>query len=218
MSAVLLGEGAPDAHREPLCIALRQSVLLTLVVCIYASAVHADDQPRPTDRPLVPEAQYFRSNEVGAAPSFSAPVASLTPSNDSQEFSATEFRPRKRNSLELESGKGRGSLLDAPMLKSNSVFQHLSDFKSQGRVRLLTLWQMRGSSLSLQAGKHGSPSLQWSTPWVQSASASRGLFDRLLPMPQHAFGGNTRGNVPHLTPSAPAQFRTLEPAPGSNTK
>ncbi len=216
MSADVLSEGTLDAHREQLCIALRQSLLLTLVVCIYASAAQADDRPLHTDRSLVREAPYFQSHELGAASKLSAPVASLTPSNDFQEFSATEFRPRKRNSLELESGMSRGPLLDAPMLNSNSVFQHMSDFKSQGRVRLLTLWQMRGSSLSLQAGKHGSPSLQWSTPWVRNASASRGLFDRLLPLPQNAFG--TRGNLPHLTLSAPTQSRTLEPASGSNIK
>lgn len=220
MSAVGPVTGTLDAHREAHCIGLRPSVLVTFVICVvvHASAVLADDQPQPPDRTFIREAQKFRPTEVGTASSFAAPFASLTPSSDPQEFSATEFRPRKRNILELESGSGRNSLLDAPMLKSNSVFQHMSDFKSQGRVRLLTLWQMRGSSLSLQAGKHGSPSLQWSTPWVHREGAQRGLFDRLLPVPQHAFGGNARGNMPHLTMSAPTQSRTLELAPGSNTK
>ena len=219
MSAAVLGEGTLDAHREQLCSGLSQSVLLTLVLCINAGAALADDQPLAPDRPVKREALDFRPDEIGIASSFSAPSASLTPVSDPQDFSATEFRPRKRASLQITSGSGRGSLLDAPMLNSNSVFQHLSDFKTQGRVRLLTLWQMRGSSLSLQAGKHGSPSLQWSTPWVhREGAAPRGLFDRLLPMPQHAFGGNTRGNLPHLTLSAPTQSRTLELAPGSNNK
>ena len=218
MSAVVPLKGTLDAHREAHCIGLRHSVLITLVVVVHASAALADDQPLTPDRTFVGEALNFRPTEVGSAASFAAPFASLTPLSEPQKFSATEFRPRTRNILELESGSGRSYLLDAPMLKSNSFFQHMSDFKSQGRVRLLTLWQMRGSSLSLQAGKHGSPSLQWSTPWVHREGASRGLFDRLLPMPQHAFGGNARGNMPHLTISAPTQSRTLELAPGSNTK
>ncbi|MDP9089429.1 MAG: hypothetical protein M3O26_11915 [Pseudomonadota bacterium] len=218
MSGVVPLKGTLDAQAHS--IVLRQSMLITLVVCIvvHASTALADDQPLTPDRKFIGEAQNLPRTEVGSAASFAAPFASLMPLSEPQKFSATEFRPRKRNILQLESGSGRSSLLDAPMLKSNQFFQHMSDFKSQGRVRLLTLWQLRGSSLSLQAGKHGSPSLQWSTPWIHREGAARGLFDRLLPLPQHAFGGNARGSMPHLTISAPTQSRTLELAPGSNTK
>jgi hypothetical protein len=85
------------------------------------------------------------------------------------------------------------------MLQDTSVWQQLAEYRSKGRVRLLTLWQTRGSSLSLQAGKRGAPSLQWSTPWVHhEGGPSRGLFDRLLPSPRTG-AGNSRGTLPRPT-------------------
>jgi hypothetical protein len=213
MSAVALGEGTLDAQRETRCNATRHGMLLTLMLCaVRASAALAGDQPLPTDHTFAHEARMFPHNEAGAEFNYSAPFAALKPSSEPQEFSATEFRPRKPNVLELDSDRGRGSLLDAPMLKSTSIWQQMREFKSQDRVRLLTLWQTRGSSLSLQAGKRGSPSLQWSTPWVHREGASRGLFDRLLPEPQHASSGNSRAGTPHATMSSTSRSLDLGPA------
>jgi hypothetical protein len=198
---------------------VKGTMWLTVVICgvVRTSQALAGDQPLSTDHTFAREAEIFSHPEFTTTPSFSAPFVALQPLSEFQEFSATEFRPRKRNVLELESGSGRSSLFDAPILKSNLVWQHMADFRSQGRVRLLTLWQIRGSSLSLQAGKHGAPSLQWSTPWVHREGASRGLFDRLLPVPQHTFGGNARVNVPHPTMS-PALSRPSDLGPAINTK
>jgi len=52
------------------------------------------------------------------------------------------------------------------------------------------------SSVSLQAGRHGMPSLQWSTPWMHRDVASRGLFDRFLTVSPHSGGGGSRSNGP----------------------
>jgi len=73
----------------------------------------------------------------------------------------------------------------------------LSEAKTQDRVRLLTLWQNRASSLSLQAGKRGAPSLQWSTPWMHRDAASRGLFDRWLAVSPRSFGSAAGHSAPH---------------------
>ena len=101
-------------------------------------------------------------------------------------FSATEFRPRKSATQVADPARPSGSVLDAPMRQGTSVWQQLAQSKAQDRVRLLTLWQTQGSTLSLQAGRHGAPSLQWSTPWVNREDVSRGLFDRLLFAPRGA--------------------------------
>jgi hypothetical protein len=103
------------------------------------------------------------------------------------------------------------------MLKNASVWQHMADYKSQGRVRLLTLWQTGGSSLSLQAGKGGAPSLQWSTPWVHREGTSRGVFDHLLGEPARAAANNLRSSVPRPTGAA-AQAKPLGPSSGVNIK
>lgn len=86
-------------------------------------------------------------------------------------------------------------MIDAPMGRDTSIAQEIAQFKSQDRVRLLTLWQSRASSLSLQAGKRGAPSLQWSTPWMHRDATSRGLFDRLLAVPPRSFGNSSRGGA-----------------------
>jgi hypothetical protein len=229
MSAFGPVNGRIDAHRAARCNNIRSSPLLTLMICgvVRAGQAIAGDQTPISDHEfelgLGLRYEADRSLHAGAAPAslFSAPFVSLNSSSEPQEFSATEFRPRKQGVRDPESSAGRNFLLDAPITKSNSVWQHMSDFRSQGRVRLLTLFQTRGSSLSLQAGKHGAPSLQWSTPWVRREGASRGLFDHLLPVPQHTGGGNAainaRGNMPHPTRS-PTLSRPLDLAPASNTK
>jgi hypothetical protein len=176
------------------CNPIRRSMpLIVLYSVVRASEALAGDQPSSTD----------------TASMFSAPFVSAKPLRGAEEFSATEFRPRKRGVLSKDSATGGGSIIDAPMLMSTSVWQQLSDYKSQDRVRLLTLWQMRGSSLSLQAGRRGSPSLQWSTPWVRREGVSRGLFDRLLAVTPRVGSGNPRSSVTHPT-ATPLPSKALD--------
>jgi hypothetical protein len=82
---------------------------------------------------------------------------------------------------------------------------------------LLTLWQTGGSSLSLQAGKGGAPSLQWSTPWVHREGASRGVFDHLLAEPARAAANNLRSSISRPTGAA-AQAKPLGTSSGGNIK
>jgi hypothetical protein len=196
MSEIGPVNGTIAAHSQARCRYIRESTLLTLVLysVVRASEALAGDQPSNRDSALKEGALSHRNAQSSAAAMFSLPFVSAKPLSDAEEFSATEFRPRKRGLLDKDSARGAGSIIDAPMLKGTSVWQQLSDYKSQDRVRLLTLWQMRGSSLSLQAGRRGTPSLQWSTPWVRREGASRGLFDRLLAVTPRAGGGGSGGN------------------------
>jgi hypothetical protein len=177
------------------------TMLLTSVLCsiVGATPALAGDQP----------------SRVSAS-MFSAPFVSAKPPID-DGFSATEFRPRMHSVASSDSARSEASIIDAPMLRSTSVWQHMADYKSQDRVRLLTLWQMRGSSLSLQAGKHGAPSLQWSTPWVHREGTSQGLFDRLLALPARAAGNTLRSSTPRPTGAA-AQPKSLDLNSGIGTK
>lgn len=127
-----------------------------------------------------------------AAPSIPAPFAfSALP--EVPVFSPTEFRPRKPVLLGARDAGSAASVIDAPMLGDASIARELSGAKTQDRVRLLTLWQSRASSLSLQAGKRGAPSLQWSTPWMHRDTDVRGVFDRLLLVAPRSFGSIVRG-------------------------
>lgn len=200
---------AGSAQRR--CNIIRENALLTLVLCgvVRATQALAGDQPPNTDSMPKHDSQDPRAAQAAAAPMFSAPFVSAKPLAD-DAFSATEFRPRKHSVAGFDSATSGASILDAPMLQSTSVWQQMAEYKSQDRVRLLTLWQTRDSSLSLQAGKHGAPSLQWSTPWVHRAGTTRGLFDRLLAVPARAAGSNLRSNVPRPTgtsaPSKPVEL------------
>jgi hypothetical protein len=137
------------------------------------------------------------------------PSLSLSQPPGDPPFSATEFRPRK-SSLPAADPAGRtGTIIDAPMLQGTSVWQQMAQYRSQDRVRLLTLWQARGSTLSLQAGRHGGPTLQWSTPWVNREGSSQGLLDRLFASPSRSAANTLRSPSarPALVPAAkPADF------------
>ncbi len=68
------------------------------------------------------------------------------------------------------------------MFRTTTVWQRLNEFRSQDRVRVLTLWETEtgASNVSLQASKKGDPSLQWSSSWTNQGRASHGLLDRVL--------------------------------------
>ncbi|MDP9010788.1 MAG: hypothetical protein M3N91_19145 [Pseudomonadota bacterium] len=192
---------------ETRCSHGRESMLLTWVLygVVRASQALAGEQTSHTDSALKDGAKNSLDTQTGTS-MFSAPFAFAKPLADVEAYSQTEFRPRTRSLDKLDAARSEGSIIDAPMLKNTSVWQQLAQYRSQDRVRLLTLWQTKGSSLSLQAGKRGAPSLQWSTPWVHHEGASRGLLDRLLTSRPRLGGSNSRGNVPHPTiTQAPAK-------------
>jgi hypothetical protein len=90
----------------------------------------------------------------------------------------TEFRPRGEG---LSSKRVPGADIDsAPNLHATNAWQRLEEFKARRGIRLLTLWENKFSTLSLQTGKSGNPSLQWTSRSFHSGDASQGLVDRLL--------------------------------------
>lgn len=106
-------------------------------------------------------------------PNFAAPAA-----GDMQRFSATDFRPRRRTLFDGE--PAAGAFDDAPLIHSTTVWQRLSEYKSHDRVQLLTLWESSGSTVSIQAGRRGDPSLQWTSRLMNRGGATQGLLDRLF--------------------------------------
>jgi hypothetical protein len=194
-------EPQPRSRSKGLCECLLVALALHSLVPGNASAA---DQPQNPDARRNAEVQKAARAQI-AAPSFPAPFALSAPGVETQVFSPTDFRPRKPGLLEAAAVRGEASVIDAPMLRDTSFARQLSEAKNQDRVRLLTLWQSRASSLSLQAGKRGAPSLQWSTPWMHRGASSRGLFDRLLPVSPTGFVNTVRGG-------ASRQAGTIAPA------
>lgn len=157
-----------------------------LFAMLFAGDAFAGDQApsaKSAERPI-------------AASLFAPPLFSSIPSALPQP-SATDFRSRKHGLPEGDFAASEPAVFDAPMLQDTSIAGRMAESKSEDRVRLLTLWQSRASSLSLQAGKHGAPSLQWSTPWMHREGTSHGLFDRLIPVSPHFFAGAGRSTLSH---------------------
>jgi hypothetical protein len=128
--------------------------------------------------------------------------------SDIHVFSATDFRPRKHTVFDADPLVN--SFNDTPMLRGTTVWQRMLDYRSHDGVRLLTLWHAQSSSVALQAGKHGDPSLQWTSHLSKRDEAALGLFDHLFSVSlAHASNGlhNAARPVNAVAPSSqvPAQ-------------
>jgi hypothetical protein len=151
--------------------------MLTLVLCALAHGgkALAGDGAELDGPSLAPKA--VRPNLPALALPLDPNTAGFTTRLSEDDFSATEFRPRRRTSTARTMTDYGGS---DPMFRTTTVWQRLNEFRAQDRVRVLTLWETGASNVSLQAGKKGDPSLQWSGSWTNQSRASHGLLDRLL--------------------------------------
>jgi hypothetical protein len=117
------------------------------------------------------------------------PDETLSP-HETKDYPATEFRPHGRSLLDDSSTANDSA--EIPGLRSTSVWQRMTDFRSRDRVRVLTLWKSGGGTISLQAGKGGSPSLQWTSSSLSRGEATRGVLDRLISASVAGVGNSLR--------------------------
>jgi hypothetical protein len=226
MSEIANLDGALTDCSAARCSSIRDRILLAMVLyaMVRAGQALAGDQAATADSKL-PDARTERAPapSIVLPPSAAQPSAAALPRSlfstdrsfaDGEAFSATEFRPRKHSVGAAESAASEGFGADPPMLQGTNVWQRMAEFKSQDRVRVLTLLETRGSTLSLQAGKRGGPSLQWSSRSMNRDGAARGLLDRMVSAALRDTGSNSRPSA--RQPVAPPA--TLKPlnlsAPG----
>jgi hypothetical protein len=92
-----------------------------------------------------------------------------------------EYRSLGPNPVRREPGTPN---FDArPTLRASTLVDRLADYKTRGGIRLLTLWNSKFSSLSLQTGHGGVPSLQWTSRGFGGTGGggeTHGLLDRVL--------------------------------------
>ena len=188
------------------CGGTRDRILLTMVLyaMIRTGQALAGDHVSGADAKLTPDAR------AGRLPQPSSLFSTDRSFADADAFSATEFRPRNHPVAGTQSAAGAGFVSDAPMLQSTSVWQTLAEYKSQDRVRVLTLLETHGSTLSLQASKRGGPSLQWSSRRMNREGGTRGLLDRLVSAALRGAGNSQRAS-PNTIPS-PSRPPTAAPA------
>jgi hypothetical protein len=148
-------------------------VLLTLV---RASDVLAADQASAAGAVRLDPSDWHPPTAFSA---FAPPDTYQLPSaKETQSFPAKDFRPRGRSIFDSDS-RNAG---DDALMRDTTVWQRLSEFRTHDRVQLLTLWESRASTISLQTGRRGDPSLQWTSRLMNHGGATRGLLDRLFPV------------------------------------
>jgi hypothetical protein len=217
----------PRVHGTSACArnsSIRDRILLTVVLyaLVRASEALAGDQAATTDARLSPDLAHSRKPLPSAA-LLSTPVFSTDRSfTETDPFSATEFRPRRHAPAAAEFSASESFASNTPMLQGASVWQRMAEYKSQDRVRVLTLWETRGSTFSLQAGKHGGPSLQWSSRRMNRDGATRGLLDRLVAAALRDTGNRDSGLISRPSPvrsiAAAASVKPLNLSPAAGAQ
>jgi hypothetical protein len=183
MSEFRPSNDVPPFDAAARCNSLRDRMLigLVLITLIRTSEALAGDQAS------IANANLGMGTGIGGlrlslppAPALMAPLDSLSAPTDmdNRTFSATEFRPRK--STVFDSNPTASAFSEAPLLRNTTVWQRLSEYRSHDRVRLLTLWESNSSTISLQAGRRGDPSLQWTSRLMNRGGSTQGVLDRLF--------------------------------------
>jgi len=194
------------------CAGIRERIVLVVVlyVLIRTSGALASDQQFKIDGAVSSGTTQSRASlsdrQSSAAAAATASALTQVPSltqapgtladftapnlSDLKVFSATDFRPRRRTLFDKE--PLTNSVDDIPMLWNSPVWQRMDDYKSRDRVRVLTLWESTGSSVSLQAGRRGDPSLQWTSRFMNRGGSTKGLLDQLFNVSLSGAGNKLR--------------------------
>jgi len=184
------------------CNSIRGRILpgLVLFTLVRTSEVLAGDPASIANPTLdtvgkIRQSSPFATSMIAAPGGFTAPAAA-----EIKVFSATDFRPRKHSVFDGDPAVN--TIGDAPMLSGTTVWQRMAEYKSHDRVRLLTLWESSGSTISVQAGRRGDPSLQWTSRLMNRDGSTRGLLDRLFSVSLVRAGNDLRNST--RSTSAPA--------------
>jgi hypothetical protein len=172
---------APAERNAALCNGIRERIVLGLTVfaLVHCGEAPAGEQTSGANLTFDPAVSYFRPSSPFSAAAVPIPGIFTAPTIDTKPaFSATDFRPRKHSVFDGDPAIAAFS--DAPLLRTTTVWQRMSEYKSHDRVRVLTLWESSGSTVSLQAGRRGDPSLQWTSRLLNHGGSTQGLLDRLF--------------------------------------
>jgi hypothetical protein len=200
----------PDARRviSARCGICGRALLVAALLVGGGAAVAADQAPpiaagslaaRGAPVESAPFSGLF-SASLFSAPRFSAPLSYPLPLvSDPKSLSGKDFRPRGRSILDTDF---QVNVADGALIDDTTVWQRLAEYRNRDRVRVLTLWESGASTVSLQAGKKGDPSLQWTSRLMNRGGATRGLLDHLFPViGTHESGG---GRSSHSVTPPPA--------------
>jgi hypothetical protein len=184
---------------------------VVLLICLRTGEVLAGEQVSIAGDQAHPDFNASKASDPLSLPP--NPVAldlRMLDLPEARPFPDADFRPHGHSVLEKE--PATSSFEDAPMLHGTTVWQRLSDYRTHDHVRLLTLWETGGSTISLLAGKKGEPSLQWTSRSMSHGHATRGLLDQLF---STSLESAARGL--HFSPRTPSSESTAKQSKFTDT-
>lgn len=176
---------------------------LVLWTLVHTTEALAGDQAPLSGNTAKPDFNDLRQPTPLSAFMFEIPAPyQATGLPETKTYSTQEFRPRGHSSLNPESPVGAvdqvAAVGEESLMDRTTVWQRLAEYRSLNRVQVVTLWETGGSSLSLQAGRKGDPTLQWTSRLMNRGRAPRGVLDKLF---STSLGGAV-GRGLHLGPHA----------------
>jgi len=144
---------------------------------------------------------------VAMSPAPAPYLPSVAGAPGTPSWPAHDFRARPHTGL--DGGADVSAFDTQPTTGNGTVWQRLSEFRTHDRFRVVTLWETGGNSLSLQAGRKGDPTLQWTSRLTGRGPSTRGLLDDLF----SRYPGNAVGRSLHLAPrqNPPDQAKPVKP-------
>ncbi len=119
------------------------------------------------------QAEELAASEVPAA-------TNVPQARDATARSTSYWYRIPRRAVELTQSVYAVSADRLMQLSTTTSLERLRDCEASHGVSLMTLWQFRSSTLSLQAGRNGEPTLRWSSRAMHRDEATRGLLDALV--------------------------------------
>ena len=183
----LIDEQACSNKTRPLGMCDRMLVGFVVWTLVHTTEALAGAQVQPVAEPKqnlnVPRQTAPLAVPMSRIPALYQPV-NLP---EAPVYSLHEFRPRGPS---LSENNTRTNAGESPPMNNTTVWQRLSDYRTHDRFSLVTLWETGGNSLSLQAGKKGDPTIQWTSRLMSHPGAGRGLLDELFSTSVGGIGKN----------------------------
>ena len=206
----LRDEQACSKKTRPQGVCDKMLMGLVLWTLVHTTEALAGDQVQPGAEPKHPvNVPRQTTTPIAAAmirlPTLYQPV-SLP---EAPIYSAREFRPHGP-SLSESSTRGVTAMGEPPLMNNTTVWQRLSDYRIHDRLSLVTLWETGGNSLSLQAGRKGDPTIQWTSRLMSHPGAGRGLLDELFSTSVGGIGKSLHFGHSNATDSSTKNSKLLD--------
>jgi hypothetical protein len=207
----LIDEQACSNKTRPLGVCDRMLVGVVLWTLVHTTEALGGDQIQPGAEPKQAMIPSRQPAPIAAAMNrIPAPYQAVSPP-EAPVYSLHEFRPRGPS---LSQNNTRDANSEQPLIYNTTVWQRLADYRSHDRFSLVTLWETGGNSLSLQAGRKGDPTIQWTSRLMSHPGAGRGLLDELFSTSVGGLSKNLHFNHPGTTDSTSKTSKVLDVGSG----